>query len=336
VAAFATRVEVPATTEAVLYLTLEGRAVAFVNGKRVGGIVSGDGRFTRDAIALPVKLEKGLTEVLLKLSDRDGNVGFVCRFGDRSGKPIDGLVPRLPPDVMRVRVEDITTVKLVFSTELDEKTAGQVTSYALDREAKVSAVKVAKDRRTVVLTVSPLTGNADYALAIAGVTSADGTPTAPGTRVALRPPNAADSGLRAEFFKGREFTERLASRIDPVIDFDWEDGEQPEPSVPSEHFCVRWTGTVQVPRAGRWTFFVTSDDGCRLVIDGKQIIDAWRDRASEESSGTTELKKGAHEIRLEYYQGSSDKAVHLEWEGPDQQKGIIPMEALAPPKDKEK
>ena len=164
------------------------------------------------------------------------------------------------------------------------------------------------------------------------MTSADGTPTAPGTRVALRPPSAGDRGLRAEFFKGREFTELLASRVDAVVDFPWEDGELPDPAVPSDGFCVRWTGMVNVPKSGRWTFFVTSDDGCRLFIDGKQVVDAWRDRAPEESAGTTELKKGAHEIRLEYFQGGSGKAVHLAWEGPEQAKGIIAAEFLTPPK----
>ncbi len=332
VACFATRIEVPAASDAVLYLGLHGRAVAFINGKRVSSVVSGDGHFTRDGIALPVKLEKGLNEVLLKLSERDGNPQFTCRFGDRSGKPIDGLVARLPPGVMRAQVDDATTVKLMFSTTLDEKTAGDPASYALDREAKVSAAKVGKDRRTVALTVSPLSGTTDYALSIAGVTSADGTPTAPGTRVALRPPSTGDRGLRAEFFSGREFTERLASRVDATVDFAWEDGEQPDPAVPSDGFCVRWTGTVNIAKSGRWTFHVTSDDGCRLFIDGKAVVEAWQDRAPTESSGTTELKHGKHEIRLEYYQGGSGKAVHLAWEGPGQEKAIIAAEFLTPPK----
>lgn len=332
VMAFATRIEVPVATEAVLYLGLTGRAVALVNGKRVGGVVSGDGRMTRDAIALPVKLEKGINEVLLKLSDREGNVQFVCRFGDRAGKPIDGLVPRLPPDVLRAQVENPTTVKLLFSTPVDPATAGDPASYALDRDAKVTAAKAGKDHRTVLLTVTPLTGTADYLLRLSGVTALNGTPTAPGTRVTLTPPSAGDRGLRAEFFRGREFTERLAGRIDPVIDFAWEDGEQPDPEVPSEGFCGRWTGSIQIPKSGRWIFFVTSDDGCRLFIDGKQVIDAWRDRAAEESAGTTELKSGRHEIRLEYFQGGSSKALHLAWEGPGQEKRIIGAEFLTPPK----
>lgn len=332
VMAFATRVEVPVATDAVLYLGLTGRAVALVNGKRLGGVVSGDGRMTRDAIALPVKLEKGINEVLLKLSDREGNSQFVCRFGDRAGKPIDGLVSRLPPAVMRAQVENPTTVKLLFSIPVDPATAGDPASYALDREAKVTAAKAGKDHRTVVLTVTPLTGTADYMLRLSGIIALNGTSTAPGTRVSLHPPSAGDRGLRAEFFRGREFTERLAGRIDTTIDFAWEDGEQPDLEVPSDSFCGRWTGSIQVPKSGRWTFFVTSDDGCRLFIDGKQIIDAWRDRAAEESAGATELKAGKHDIRLEYFQGGSGKALHLAWEGPGQEKAIIGAEFLTPPK----
>ncbi len=332
----ATRIEVPAALDAMLYLGLRGRAVVLVNGKRVNGVVTGDDRMTRDSIALPVKLTKGLNEVLIKLSERDGNPQFVCRFGDRSGKPLDGLVARLPPDVARAKVEDATTVKLLFSTLVDPTTAGDATHYALDREAVVSAVKIGKDLRSATLTVSALGGASDYTLRLSGVTSANGTPVAPGTRVILHPPSAGDRGLRAEFFSGREFKERLTGRIDPTVDFAWEDGEQPDPTVPAENFCVRWTGHLTVPTNGRWNFYVTSDDGCRLWIDGKPLIDAWQDRGATESAGATDLKSGKHELRLEYFQGGSGKEVHLSWDGPGQEKAIIAPERLAPSKDKEK
>ncbi len=328
----ATRIEVPAAMEAMLYLGVRGRAVVLLNGKRLGGVLTGDDQMTRDSIALPVKLAKGLNEVLIKLSERDGNPQFVCRFGDRSGKPLDGLVPRLPPDVARAKVENPTTVTLLFSTVVDPVTAGNAGNYALDREGMVSAVKVGKDLRTVTVTVSALGGAGDYILRLSGITSANGTPVTPGTRVILRPPSAGDRGLRAEFFSGREFTERLTGRIDNTVDFTWEDGEQPDPGVPAENFCVRWTTQLTIPKAGRWNFHVTSDDGCRLWLDDKQLIDAWVDRAATESSGATELKAGVHKLRLEYFQGGSGKEVHLSWEGPEQEKAIIPAERMAPGK----
>jgi hypothetical protein len=121
-----------------------------------------------------------------------------------------------------------------------------------------------------------------------------------------------------------------------MVDFAWEDGEQPDAAVPAENFCVRWTGTIHVAKSGRWNFFVASDDGCRLWIDGKPVIDAWTDRGVTESPGATELKSGKHDLRLEYFQGASGKAAHLAWEGPGQDKAIIATEFLAPPKEKEK
>ena len=50
------------------------------------------------------------------------------------------------------------------------------------------------------------------------------------------------------------------------------------------------------------------------------------------TESTTDLKNGKHELRLEYFQGGSGKAVHLSWEGPGQEKAIIAAEFLTPPK----
>src|SRR5581483_6819876 len=53
----------------------------------------------------------------------------------------------------------------------------------------------------------------------------------------------------------------------------------------ADHFYARWTGRIKIPRDGKYTFFTESDDGSRLWIDGKVVVDNGGLHAMEEKSG---------------------------------------------------
>ena len=55
---------------------------------------------------------------------------------------------------------------------------------------------------------------------------------------------------------------------------------------------IRWTGNLVAPETGRHTFAFTSDDGCRLYLDGKKLIDSWKIRAEETDYASVYLEKG--------------------------------------------
>ncbi|HXE40263.1 MAG TPA: PA14 domain-containing protein, partial [Azonexus sp.] len=142
---------------------------------------------------------------------------------------------------------------------------------------------------------------------------------------------AAGIGLFGEYFKGLTLRQRVYSNIDPVVDFTtWGTGS-PAPEVPANEFSVRWTGWVQAPTSGTYTFYVNSDDGARLWIDGQNIIDHWADQGMREWSGTALLEADRkHDIRLEYYENQGAAACQLSWAGPGVSKAIIPSERLYP------
>jgi len=70
-----------------------------------------------------------------------------------------------------------------------------------------------------------------------------------------------------------------------------------------EWFAIRYTGTFDVGQAGSHGFRVSSDDGARLTIDGKVVVDNDGVHAPVVKSGTVDLQTGAHEMVLEYFQG---------------------------------
>ncbi|MHC5109458.1 MAG: PA14 domain-containing protein [Planctomycetota bacterium] len=144
------------------------------------------------------------------------------------------------------------------------------------------------------------------------------------------------NGLVAQYGPriGEEDFERVLTRIDPTIDFDWGGGGSPDPIVPVDDFMARWTGILRSQVSGVHQFHMTADDGVRLWINGELIIDEWHPANSEEYTATTAILGGAaNHIRVEFYEGGGDARVRLRWTPPGGQKEVIPTEALSPMQD---
>jgi len=101
-------------------------------------------------------------------------------------------------------------------------------------------------------------------------------------------------------------------RNDPAVDFDWGEGS-PRPELPADNFSVRWTRRLWLEE-GPYQFRALVDDGVRLWVDGKLVINAWADGPVREVSGHIYLAGGSHEMRVEYYERSGRAVVRLSWE----------------------
>ncbi|HSR29133.1 MAG TPA: PA14 domain-containing protein, partial [Anaerolineae bacterium] len=106
-------------------------------------------------------------------------------------------------------------------------------------------------------------------------------------------------------------------RNDKNIDFNW-GGGAPAPGLPADNYSVRWTRQLHFP-AGQYRFNVQVDDGARLWVDGRLLIDQWRDGTGT-YSGDLYLGEGQHQVRLEMYEHTGGAMARLWWE----QKGGFP------------
>lgn len=70
-----------------------------------------------------------------------------------------------------------------------------------------------------------------------------------------------------------------------------------------EWFGLLYTGQFQVDRPGEFTFKLVSDDGSRLWIDDKEVIDNDGTHGTLDKEGTISLTRGPHAIKVWYYQG---------------------------------
>lgn len=85
---------------------------------------------------------------------------------------------------------------------------------------------------------------------------------------------------------------------------------------PSDRFAVKYTGELDASKAGSYTFFLNSDDGARLYIDGKLVVDNDGLHAATEKSATVTLTAGRHKVEVRYFEQGGDAVVDLDWSGP--------------------
>lgn len=142
---------------------------------------------------------------------------------------------------------------------------------------------------------------------------------------------ATVNGLRGEYFDNANLTNLKLTRTDNTINFNWGTGS-PSTAIAPNTFSVRWTGQVQTPTSGTYTFFTQADDGIRLWVNGQQIINNWTNRSVTENSGTIALTAGQnYDIRVEYYDNTGAAVSRLLWSGPGVTKQIIPQSQLFSP-----
>jgi sugar lactone lactonase YvrE len=116
---------------------------------------------------------------------------------------------------------------------------------------------------------------------------------------------------RGECFANRWLAERpLVITQTAEVDFDWGMGA-PDPILPTDGFSARWQRYVWF-EAGIYGFTVQADDGFRLWVDGRLLVDQWEGPAGTYSV-TVFLATGAHPVRLEYNDISGLAAVRLRW-----------------------
>ncbi len=150
--------------------------------------------------------------------------------------------------------------------------------------------------------------------------------------LALAGTAGASEGLLGEYYHGSAsgaWDDLVIKRLDPTVDFSWGNGS-PEPGVVNvDNFKVRWTGEVEIPSTGTYTFYTQTDDGVRLWVNDVLVLENWTDHGSTLDRGDINLKGGQrYPIKLEWYENGGGAICQLSWEGPTIARQIIPSSYL--------
>jgi len=103
-----------------------------------------------------------------------------------------------------------------------------------------------------------------------------------------------------------------------------------------EWFAIRYKGKIYISKDGNYTFSLLSDDGAKLIIDGKVIIDNDGVHPPYEKTGSVYLKRGIHEIEIPYFQGPRWQVALVLSIIKNNEKEIFDIRKFAPVKMEEK
>lgn len=144
-------------------------------------------------------------------------------------------------------------------------------------------------------------------------------------------------GLQGRYFNARNFRDnkKAFERLDPQIDFDFK-AESPDPKkIGNEEFSIQWQGGVIAEETGDYEFYLMTENGARLWINGgdKPLIDAWvKSGDNTEYTASVRLLGGrVYPIRLEYFKfKEKTAAIQLQWRPPGRARQVIPQRNLSP------
>ncbi|MEN6444389.1 MAG: PA14 domain-containing protein [Methanoregula sp.] len=90
-----------------------------------------------------------------------------------------------------------------------------------------------------------------------------------------------------------------------------------------DHFSVKFDGLLKVDTEADYTFYLTSDDGSYLSLDGVQVIDNGGDHATQERTATVHLLPGFHAISMKMYENAGGAVAWLEYSMPSMPRKFI-------------
>jgi len=142
-------------------------------------------------------------------------------------------------------------------------------------------------------------------------------------------PTKLRAGLRYECYEGEwnrlpdvSSLRPVATGISPNI--------SPDCGGRDTRFALRFTGYIKIDTDGFYRFHLRSDDGSRLAIDGRQVInlDTISARDAWEKSGTTGLRAGLHKIEILYFQHDLRKTLRLTYGKVGEEERIVPADRI--------
>ncbi|MFF1838150.1 PA14 domain-containing protein [Streptomyces sp. NPDC058231] len=163
----------------------------------------------------------------------------------------------------------------------------------------------------------------------------------PAASAAADPGSTAEvHGLKGEYYTQSapgafDFGQLKATGFDPDIDFASLESRLSSATGQADDASIRWTGKIVPEKTGAHLFSMIGDNGFRLWIDGKPVIDHWVDDwDKEQTSQPVELTAGkAYDFKVEYFEHFGGSNLHLRWTEPGGTKEPVPQSAFRLPDD---
>jgi len=140
-------------------------------------------------------------------------------------------------------------------------------------------------------------------------------------------------GLLAQYYNNLNLKGvPVVEKIDKKIEFIW--GNTNRHSRIPWHFSARWEGQIKIDNSDDYIFYIESDEGVRLYLDSKVLINTWSMKNKHpESSAEIHLDKGLHKIKLDYFFNQRHASLKLLWSSHSFPRKLVKSKVLFPPEE---
>jgi hypothetical protein len=118
-------------------------------------------------------------------------------------------------------------------------------------------------------------------------------------------------GIVGAYYNGSNFNQKVFERVDATINLVTEG--IPAPRVNADRFSVRWQGYLNIPQDGESQLCIENDDGARLFLNGKLLIDDWIVHAKQTSCALIRAKAGWYPLKVDFFDERSGARMRLLW-----------------------
>ena len=206
------------------------------------------------------------------------------------------------------------------------KTITNVNDLRLEYNATTSSKTVTLDGNYIDVKNVSYNGSITLAPFASAVLIRNGTATGGTLLPAVNPANAVN-GLNYKYFEATSYSVVPSFTTTPV-----KTGTTTNFNISvanrSTSFALNFTGYVNVPADGTYTFYTNSDDGSKLYIDNVLVANNDGLHWPVERSGTIGLKAGKHAISVGYFNQTGSGVLTVSYSGPGVSKQAIPASAL--------
>lgn len=120
-------------------------------------------------------------------------------------------------------------------------------------------------------------------------------------------------GFKAEYFNNKDLSgSPEVARVEETLDHFWQEGQIVAGSIKANNFSARFTTNYAATATGNVTFELEADDGYKLFVNGKEVINAWlRNRWGARTYKLSVKKDSVYKMVVEYWQGEGKANVAL-------------------------
>lgn len=131
-------------------------------------------------------------------------------------------------------------------------------------------------------------------------------------RFFVEPISPSPATFATEFFNNITLSGApAATRTDSAINFNW-GYNAPAAGVTADYFSARWTGKIAF-EGGKYRFMATTDDGMRIWLDDKLILDEWRLTPTTSYQVDVDVSAGEHTLKVEFFENTLTAVAKVSW-----------------------